>query len=459
MSVSAPTYIYPPITSDPTSLYQQFVTYMQSQIPGWQPYSGELDDWLARAFAGIQATLSELASDVTTQIFRYFGAYLINLPPYDATSSTGTVTIQVKDANGPYDIPAYTQMSFPDPSGQLQGFETLSDVTVPNGQTEVTGVPVAAMTAGSAGNGCSGNGDLDSTGITFITGLTLEAATDNGTDAEADADYLNRLAQTMTTLSPSPILPADFNVLAGTQAGVTRAFTLPTFNPANWTTTGTTAAGNAAITGIPSTANIPVGAAISGGSIPAGTYVKSVDSSSQITLTAAPTAAATGVTLTITGQQNAGGYVTTWVMGTEDVLDAPSMQAVQQAIQALCLTNITFTVKAPTKNSVAVTASVVAWPNVDPTSVQTAVTAALNSFLAPTSFGTNQNPDPSSPSTVGWLNDNKVRLAVIQNVIMNVPGVHYVSSVQINGQAADLALNGVVPLTTPGTMTITVTNG
>jgi hypothetical protein len=48
---------------------------------------------------------------------------------------------------------------------------------------------------------------------------------------------------------------------------------------------------------------------------------------------------------------------------------------------------------------------------------------------------------------------------VLENLIMNVPGVHYISSLTINGVAADFPLAGIVPITVPGTITATVTNG
>lgn len=459
MSVTAPSYIYPPVDSDQGALYQGFVDFMQSWIPGWQPYSGELDDWLGRVFTGIQASLSDLTSDVTTQIYRYFGANIVKVPPLDATSSTSTITITVQDANGPYTIPAFTQMSFPDASGQLQGFETTVDVTVPHGSTTATGVLVQAMTPGSAGNGCSGAGDLDSTGITFITGLTLETATANGTDAEADADYLNRLTSLFTTLTPTPITPVDFTVIAATQAGVSRAFTLPTFNPANWTISGTLTSASKSVT-VASTANIPLGAVVSGTGVPANTYVTGITSGTVFTISN-PATASGAQTLTIGGQLNQGGFVTTWVMGATDVLTTPQMAAVQSAIQAECLANINYSVQAPTKNTVSVAATVVAWPGVDPTATQTAISAALTNFLEPQNFGQNNNAGAisSGPTTQGWLNDTVVRIVVLDNTIMNIPGVHYVSSLTINGVAADFALQGIVPITVPGTMTVTVTNG
>jgi uncharacterized phiE125 gp8 family phage protein len=61
--------------------------------------------------------------------------------------------------------------------------------------------------------------------------------------------------------------------------------------------TGTTASGSAIVTGIADTAAISGAVTVSGAGIPPGTMVKSVDSATQVTLTANPTASGT-VTLT-----------------------------------------------------------------------------------------------------------------------------------------------------------------
>jgi hypothetical protein len=234
---------------------------------------------------------------------------------------------------------------------------------------------------------------------------------------------------------------------------------MPTFNPANWTTSGTLTSTSQSVT-VAATANIPLGAAVSGTGVPASTYVTGITSGTVFTMNNAATASG-AQTLTIGGQLNQGGYVTSWVMGATDVLTTPQMSAIQTTIQAECLANTIYSVQAPTKNTIAVTTAVVAWPGVDTTATQTIVANALTSFLEPQNFGQNSNAGAvqSGPTTQAWLNDTVVRIVVLENLIMNVPGVHYISSLTINGVAADFPLAGIVPITVPGTMTVTVTTG
>lgn len=456
MSVSTPQYIYPPIDADSGALYQGFVTFMQANIPGWQPYSAELDDWLGRVFVGIQASLTELTSDVATSIFRWFGANIVSVPPLDATAATGLITITVQDTAG-YTVPAFTQVSFSDGSGNLQGFETTTDTVIAPSSSSATNVFVQAMTPGSAGNNCSGTGDLDgSAPITFITGLDMTTASSGGTDAENDADYLNRLAATFTTLTPSPITTTDFTVLAEGQPLVDRAVTLMTFNPNAWTISGTLVNTNKSVT-VSTTANIPVGATVTGTGVPSSTYITGITSPTVFTMSNAATTSA-AETLTITGQLNQPSWVTTFVMGATGVLSSGQMTAIQAVIVALCLGGVNFVVEAPTVNTIAVSLTGICQIGTVVADVEAAVQAAITNFLQPDNFGQNSNPVVGQ-SVPGWLNDNQVRLAVMENIAMNVPGMKDVTAVTINTVAANFALLGIVPITTPGTISVTLTNG
>lgn len=453
------TYIYPPLDANPTNLYDDFKTYMQANIPGWVPYSGELDDWLARAFTAIAAQLTEITSDVATSIFRYFGAFVVGFPPFDALPASSTITIVAQDSAG-YTIPAFTQMSFPDATGVLQGFETLTATVIAPASTTAPSVTVQAMTPGSAGNGCTGAGDLDgSTPLTFLSYLTLNSPTTGGVDAEDDQTYLNRLASLFTTLTPSPITASDFTTIAEDQAGVGRAYTLGGFNPATFTLSGNTHT-TTTIDTLSSTANIAVGCSVTGSGVPANNFVTAILSGTSVSINVATTTSLTGTTLTFGGQLNQGGFVTTWVTDDNGIaLSTPNMNVIQAVIQAECLANVVFGVQAPTSTTVNVTTAVVAWPGHDPTNIQGQVSAALTNALSPSVFGKANSayPDSQIPGT-GWLNDNKVRVVMLENVIMNIPGVHYVNTLTING-GSDLALGGIVPLPAAGTMTVTVTNG
>lgn len=99
--------------------------------------------------------------------------------------------------------------------------------------------------------------------------------------------------------------------------------------------------------------------------------------------------------------------------------------------------------------------------SVDPTALETAVTAALESGpLSPASFGAPIGGDPLS-DTSGWQPRSTLRMFELASAADLVQGVEYVESVEIAASggpttAADLALDGAAPLPTAGTITVTV---
>jgi hypothetical protein len=70
----------------------------------------------------------------------------------------------------------------------------------------------------------------------------------------------------------------------------------PTYSPS--TVTGNTTGGSPVVTSVSTTTGLSAGDAVTGAGIPAGTAIQSVDSASQVTLTANATATASGVTVT-----------------------------------------------------------------------------------------------------------------------------------------------------------------
>lgn len=448
------TYIYPPLDSDPNTLYQGFVTFMQANIPGWTPFSGELDDWLARAFTAIAAQLTEITTDVANAIFRYFGAFIVNVPPIAAQPAQALTTWTMQD-NAGYTIPAFTQFTLTDPTGAQQGFETTVTTVIPNGSTSATNVLAIATVAGSAANGCVGPAQNVPLAFVPTGGVVTLSPTAQGLDDEDDAVYLDRLTTTFQTLSPKPITVMDFSAIALDQPLVGRVTTLAGFNPANATQTGNTHT-STTIDGLSNIASIPQGASISGSGIPGGAFVSSVGVSS-IVISAPTTTTLTGTTLTIGGSLNNGGMVGSIVAAADGTaLTTPEMAVIQAAIQAMCLAGVLYSVTAPTYTTINIVATVFAWPGEVQASVQAAVVAALNGGLTPLQWGLQNNGNQTG---VQWLNDPVIRQSVVEFIMMQVPGVHYVSTLTINTLSTDVPLSGIVPLPQPGTMTITVNTG
>jgi len=227
-------YIDLPIETDPQDVLNDFITYIQSLVPGWTPGAGNLDAWLANAIALAAAETRDVASAVPKSIFRYFGATLVNYPPIDAVSAAVLTDWTAIDAAG-YTIPAGTQVSIAKTGDETFAFQTTEDAVIAPGDTTVTGVQAIALIPGadSSGVGAPG-GTVDLVDpLAFVTAITQQAATAGGADAEDDDTYLNRLASYLQTIAPRPILPNDFAVFAKAIPGVARVVVIDGYNTAD----------------------------------------------------------------------------------------------------------------------------------------------------------------------------------------------------------------------------------
>jgi uncharacterized phage protein gp47/JayE len=225
-------YIDLPIDTDPQDIVDDFVTFMQSVIPGWQPSPAQLDLWLAQAMSISAAEARDVASRVPRSIFRWYGANLVQLPPLDDTPAATTTTWTLSDALG-HTIPLGTQVSLAKNADELYAFETTVDVVVAPGSTVAADVPIVAVTPGadSSGVGTAGSVVTLLDPLAWVTSITQVAVTTGGIDAEDDDTYLNRLAAYLTLIAPRPILAPDFAIFARNIAGVYRAVGIDLYDP------------------------------------------------------------------------------------------------------------------------------------------------------------------------------------------------------------------------------------
>lgn len=136
---------------------------------------------------------------------------------------------------------------------------------------------------------------------------------------------------------------------------------------------------------------------------------------------------------------------------------------VDDLLEALREVNFVVNVIDPTPTVMSVTTTVKALPGHDLATVQAAVTAALTDYFAPANWGRPvSSGDPSTDG--GWVNQSTVRYLEVTQVVNNVPGVDYISSLtfkKAGGSLAtsDVSLTGAAPLTTTvgGTLSVTAT--
>jgi hypothetical protein len=223
------TYIVPPLETDPATLAQEALDYLEENIPGFSATPASIEGWLLEANARLAAEIRDLAADVTTEIFRYYGT-LVGVRPIEATAASAVSTWTVVDDAG-YTIPAGTLVGIPATGDELYSFVVQDDVVIPPGET-ATGageVLLVAEEAGAAASGLSGVPQLVDA-LAYVQAIALVSDTAGG-DAEDDDHYLGRLRDELTLQSPRPILPRDFAVLARRIGGVERVLALDLYDP------------------------------------------------------------------------------------------------------------------------------------------------------------------------------------------------------------------------------------
>lgn len=446
------TYINPPITTDPDQLSADAFDYLSQNIPGWEPADGNLETWMVYALARMVGIAADVAADVPLAVFRYYGSTIIGLAPVDAVKATAATTWTMVD-NAGYTIPAGTNVGYAVAGDTLIPFVTTDDVTVAPGDTTtpVGGVQIAAIDAGVAANGLGPANIQLIDPLAYVDTITAVAVTSGGVDAESDSTYITRLIDYLQLMTPRPIFANDFAVLARQIAGVKRAAGIDNYIPARSFADAHTTNTSAIVTS-PALAQFTAddqGRAITGAGIPGGTTILSVDSATQIHMSANATATAT-VTATIAKKTNAERAVTVSLIDAQgNPVSGTIKTAVLSYLQSLRETNFLIELMDPTYTAVAVDFTFTAYPGYDNATVQSAAVDAVTAYLSPATWGT----DPSDTTGTSWLNDPVVRINEVIALLNGVAGLRYVNTITLNGGGVDVNLAGDIALPTAGTIT------
>lgn len=224
-------YIDFPLEINPTALKEAMYEAMQERFPNWQPNEGNPEKWLIDAIVDrLIVPLAELAADVPPEIFHRWGAEIVNVQPQAAVAATVATTWKLIDAAG-YTIAAGTQVDLARSGDEVIGFRVANDVTVAPGDEETAAgeVVLEAIEAGEEGNELEGEGLLVDA-LAFVDSIAVVGKSSGGADAEDPLDYLGRLAETMKTLTPRPIIARDVEILVRNTPGIGRSLAIDNYN-------------------------------------------------------------------------------------------------------------------------------------------------------------------------------------------------------------------------------------
>jgi len=384
------TYIKIPLVTDPEALAQSVFQYIIARAPNWTPQDGNLDVWIIRAVTALAAENRDIASDVQDDIFRYYGS-LVGVPPLDAISATGATTWTVRDSAG-YTIPAGTNVGIQDSLGNIQTFQTTADYVVPVGinYTPAGAITISALQPGAAGNAI-GTANQQ---IQLIDVL----------------DYVN----TVTLVNPTSggaDAESDADYLSRLSAKMQRLSQRPIL-PADFSTMA-----------LDADPTIFRAVAIDGYNPANSTY-----NNERMVTIAAIDAAGNAVSATI-----------------KNKIDA--------LLQANREVNFIVNETDPAFTTINVVTTYHLTPGYDQTTVDSAITSAINNFLNPALWGQDPSITQEGASN-SWIETPYVYYNDMIAVITNVAGVDHVISMTLNGGTADIALTTPAALTRPGTITI-----
>lgn len=470
--------------SEPDDIAAEAFDYLESVIPGWVPSPGNLDTILIEVFAQEAAIERGLAAETGVEVFRFFGE-LVGTLPIDPIPAVGTADFVLSDTDG-HLIPINTQFVVSGPAGDV-AFITTADALVNPGSSTAPNVPIEAVEPGESGNGLSGVASLVNP-LVFVTSVTIDASTSGGVDGETDDEYLNRLSERLRLQAPRPILPRDFEVLAKDIAGVKRAVVIDGVDPGvnekqtiSHDGTGGTfgltfeaqSTPNNAIpwngtaaqvkTALEALSNIAVDDIIvTGGPLPATItveFVRNLGESNRTQMTSDDTNLTPGAsTITIATTQGGVAALTSQermvaisaVDEDGEMINTTVQTALLAYLDAKRELNFVVHWQPVDYTTINVTTAVTVYDGYDATAVKASVATALSDYLHPKNWGL-----PPPGAATDWLNTPIVRYLEVAALINSVDGVNYISSLTVNGGTSDVTMIGRVPLSRPGTMTVT----
>lgn len=492
-------YIIDPLSTDPDALIEDGQGYLETKWPNWSPADGNLETWMIRVGARMVAEARDVASDVPEKLLQTVGDKIHGFPALAATASiVGSTWTLIENPDG-RTIEAGTLVGITDGNDNLHIFEVATSVFVAATvlTTGVGAVTLRATSEGAETTGIGGAGveaqPIDALG--WLDTITLTGTTAGGADEEAEADYLDRLVTKMTLLTPRPILPKDFALLAkdiAAENGVSaRAATIDNYIPGinekqtvGHSATGgtftltfeaqTTAAinwneSNATLqTKLEALSNIAPGdIVITGGPLPATVTVEftgALKESNRTQMTVG--------TNSLTGGGGAGSLLITTSQGgvapitnaeralTIAMLNAstgadldPTLKAlIDSELQALRELNFIVNIINPTRFTAQATFVGTAKPGSVPASVEVAAEAALAAFFDPATWGTDTEAGE-------WINKTTILQQDLSVVLKNTAGFDAWTTLTfaVNGGAqgtANINLPGVFPVPQVGGHTI-----
>lgn len=223
-----------PIATDAASVRQEIHDELFSRLPGLALLPTSPVTHLAGAISVVDAEARDaLQARIRSEFMSLLGD-LFRVVRSDGAPAASSLTVTALDALG-HVLPAPVSVSL----GDVR-METTQDIVIPVGSTSAS-VPIATVEWSSAANGATASSatpvELDTAAdwLAESNAVVLDAPLSGGADPETDTAYGVRLIDELSILSPAPILPRSYAVLAKRVPSVAYAWCRRTYNGATGT--------------------------------------------------------------------------------------------------------------------------------------------------------------------------------------------------------------------------------
>lgn len=376
-----------------SSLEVEAFERLEAAFEEWTPAESGLDTWMVKAFSRIASIVRGQAAELSADAFKKFGESIVNVPPILASpASVGSTWVMVDTAG--YTITAGTKLNIASSGESATAFEVVEDVVIAPGSSETAegAVVLRAVIPGAAGNGLSADPTpSDSTAATSAATSITLASVTSGGVEEEGEDAYLNRLTEELQLLSLSLIVSE-----------------------DFTKDARSVAG--------------VWRALTLGGYENETANKPLD-------------------------------VTVFAVDVNGAaLSSLKKEELLERQQAKVPSGVTVFVHDPKYEKIDVTAEVVAIKGFEPAAVKASVEGLLASILSPASWGL---PPQGDRLSNGWLNAPIVYVNDLIAEIDRLNGVQRVTSVKIRKhatgslEAKDLTLEGVVPLTEAGTLTVT----
>lgn len=218
MANPPPDFVDIPFTPDANAMADTAIENLRATWTDWEPDDADPEVVLIESCAPLAAETESIAAQMPAEAIRAIGQNLYGIPYDPGTPAQTTVTLEFLDGAG-YTVPSGGQINIDGYAFQLNEDATIAPDAGP-GPYKLAGVAVSSTVNAAAATGLVGNISVSLDLPPFVTNVTVDLPTHDGTDPMDDPTYTNLVVAKMRLRADTLVTAKDFALEATLQPGV-----------------------------------------------------------------------------------------------------------------------------------------------------------------------------------------------------------------------------------------------